>query len=208
MTNKTNGFRESSLYVGLLLSLITMCCLGIVFAVKDFTADSIRQADIEKQNSAFRHLLNGVKFDNNPSAECYLADGFGSAEKKVYVARSKDQVTAYVVYYDVTGGYSTPFSMVAGVGADGIINYVDVVEFNETPGLGDKILRRTGNYLDSFTGTGLSNRRFDVKKDGGDFDYFTGATVTPRAVVRSTRAMLERIGTLDLGSLKKCEAEK
>ncbi len=207
MTSKS--FKDSSFYVGLLLGVITFCCLSIVFIVRDITAERISEAAFEKQNSSFKLLLKGIKFDNNPGAECYIADGLGSSPKKGYVAKYHGKVSAYVVYYDVAGGYSTPFSMVAGVdAASGLINYVDVVEFNETPGLGDKILRSSGNYLDSFSGAGLSNRVFEVKKDGGDFDFFTGATVTPRAVVRSTGSMLKRIGSLDLDALKKCEGER
>ena len=205
MTNENKSRKDSSVYVGLLLAAITFCCLSIVFAVKGVTAEKIMTENAKKQSENFRLLLKGVKFNNNPNAECYLADGFGSSPKKVYVARLNGKVSAYVVYYDVAGGYSTPFSMVAGVNADGTVNRVDVVEFNETPGLGDKILRSNGSYLDGFNGVSLANRNFDVKKYGGDFDFFTGATVTPRAVVRSTKSMLERLGSVDLDSLTKCE---
>ena len=57
--------------------------------------------------------------------------------------------------------------------------------------LGDLILQTAGGWLDQFTGANLSNRKFAVKKEGGDFTYTTGATITPRAVVNAEKDLLE-----------------
>ena len=206
MTNATS-FKNSSAYVGLLLGTITFFCLVFVFITRQATSEAINEVNSSAQNKAFKELLEGITYNNKPLKSCYLIDGLDKKDHKIYVAKFNDTPVAYITYYDVAGGYSTPFSMVASVDSRTVtINYVDVVEFNETPGLGDKILRKKGNYLDSFKGVNLSNRKFEVKKDGGDFDFFTGATVTPRAVVRSTRVMLERISSVSLDKLTPCEA--
>lgn len=205
---KNGNFGESPAYAGLVLAAVTFCCLSLVFAVRGVTAGVIAEAERQKTDDEIGRYLEGVKYDNNPLRTCYLASGFGEGPREVRVATLAGSPVAYVVTYDVSGGYAVPFVMTAGVTAAGNIIYLDVIEFNETPGLGDKILRSSGGFLDSFRGAGLANRVFEVKKDGGDFDYYTGATVTPRAVVRSTASMLRRLGSLELSLLKRCGEER
>ena len=134
-----------------------------------------------------------------------MASIFTKNPTPIYLAKMDDKVSGYVITYDINGGYGTPFIMIAGVDSNFNINYADIVEFNETPGLGDKVLRNQSNFLDSLSGKGLKNARFDVKKYDGDFDYFTGATVTPRAIVRSTKDMLLKLETLDISKLERCK---
>lgn len=200
--------KNSSLRVGLILATITALSLTLIFTVSGLTHEAIIVAKDYEQNQRFASLIPADSYNNSPIRECYLVPGFGAEPKEVYVARMDGIPTGYVINYDVTGGYSTPFKMVAGVTANGSINYVDIVEFNETPGLGDKVLRSKGAFLDNFNGASLANRKFEVKKFGGDFDYYTGATITPRAIVRSTKAMLTKLSKLDLSTFPKCEEAK
>ncbi len=83
-------------------------------------------------------------------------------------------------------GYAGSIRLLVGIGADGRLLGVRVVAHRETPGLGDAIDERKSTWIDGFKGRSLGDpalERWHVKKDGGDFDQFTGATVTPRAVV-------------------------
>jgi electron transport complex protein RnfG len=84
-------------------------------------------------------------------------------------------------------GYGGAIELLVGVNANGEITGVRVVPpHNETPGLGDKIETKKSDWIYSFDGKSLTNPKpegWAVKKDGGDFDSFTGATITPRAVV-------------------------
>ncbi|MCK8306067.1 RnfABCDGE type electron transport complex subunit G, partial [Erwinia amylovora] len=85
-------------------------------------------------------------------------------------------------------GYSGNIQMIVGASFNGIIYGTRVVEPHETPGLGDKIELRISDWIHSFNGQQLSgpgDSHFAVKKDGGDFDQFPGATITPRAVVNA-----------------------
>lgn len=189
-------------YVGFILGIITAICLILVFGTSYFTKDAIANAKHEAQNARYKNLLNGIPYNNVPDEECYIVN---DSNMSVLVARNNNEITAFIVTYDVSGGYSSPFKLIAGVdNATSSLTYIDVVEFNETPGLGDKILRSQGNFLDTFIGKNLKNSIFEVKKYGGDFDYFTGATVTPRAVVRSTKTMLEKLAESDITKLPHC----
>jgi len=83
-----------------------------------------------------------------------------------------------------------------GVYADGTLAGVRVLAHKETPGLGDGIDKRRSPWILAFAGKSLKNPEPDgwkVKKDGGAFDQFTGATITPRAVVKATRKFLEYV---------------
>lgn len=202
--NSTNG-----LVVGLVLATITAMFLAIVFSIKYVVDDKVEQGHAKNQAKKVNLLLKKFSFNNNPIKECYLVDELGSKPTKVFVARMNDEAVAYIVNYDVVGGYSSPFRMIAGISVDGDISYIDLVEYHETPGLGDKILRKYSDFFDSFSHKNLSNAKFDVKKYGGDFDYFTGATVTPRAVTRSTKTMLERMLQIkDITQFPKCKDSK
>ena len=84
--------------------------------------------------------------------------------------------------------------VILGLAADGKVLGARVLAHKETPGLGDKIEVAKGDWILAFDGLSLGNpppERWAVKKDGGDFDQFSGATITPRAVVRALKGGLE-----------------
>ncbi len=118
----------------------------------------------------------------------------GLGDTQVYLARKNGEVTAVAFKLSAAGGYSGPIALVMGVDRDGAILGVRVVAHAETPGLGDKIEKAKSDWILSFAGRSLENtpaERWHVKKDGGDFDQFAGATITPRAVVGGVRAGLD-----------------
>jgi len=91
-------------------------------------------------------------------------------------------------------GYTTDIHMLVGIKLDGTVAGVRIVQHKETPGLGDKIETKKSNWVLSFNEKSLNSPTLDawkVKKDGGEFDQFTGATITPRAVVGAVRKTLE-----------------
>jgi electron transport complex protein RnfG len=80
-----------------------------------------------------------------------------------------------------------------GVDRDGKMLGVRVIKHSETPGLGDKIEPAKSDWIHGFEGKFLGSppaEKFAVKKDGGVFDQFAGATITPRAVVKSVKGGL------------------
>lgn len=110
-----------------------------------------------------------------------------------WVARRGDRPTGLILPITATDGYSGDIHMLVGLSMQGRILGVRVTSHRETPGLGDRIETRKSDWVYSFEGRSLGNPDADnwaVKKDGGVFDQFTGATITPRAVVSTVRDAL------------------
>ncbi|MEW9798157.1 electron transport complex subunit RsxG [Alteromonas sp. CYL-A6] len=116
-----------------------------------------------------------------------------SASHRVYLAVKNNEVQAFAVEATAPDGYSGNIALIVGVSKTMDVLGVRVLDHKETPGLGDKIELAVSDWITGFTG-----RQFDpdnlipwqVKKDGGDFDQFTGATITPRAVVGAVKNAL------------------
>ena len=110
-----------------------------------------------------------------------------------YRARKQGKIVAFA-FPAVAYGYSGEIDLIMGVNTNGTLLGVRVIAHAETPGLGDKIEAGKSNWIFDFKGKSLSNPPKDkwlVKKDGGVFDQFTGATITPRGVVAGIRHGLE-----------------
>ena len=111
----------------------------------------------------------------------------------VYRARLRGEPVAAIFNSIAPDGYNGKIHLLVGVYIDGSLAGVRVVKHAETPGLGDAIEIRKSTWIDGFAGKSLTNPSQDhwrVKRDGGDFDQFTGATITPRAVVTAVHNTL------------------
>ncbi len=111
-----------------------------------------------------------------------------------YRVRQGERVIGVILPATARDGYSGDIRALVGVRSDGSIAGVRVVAHKETPGLGDKVDLRKSRWILGFNDRSLQNPAiidWTVSKDGGAFDQFTGATVTPRAVVVATRRALE-----------------
>ena len=117
-----------------------------------------------------------------------------AAPVTIFRARLRGQPVAAVIYTVAPDGYQGPIEMLVAIAVDGTLLGVQIVRHRETQGLGDQFENRRAGWLRNFKGLSLKNppqQRWSVRKDGGDFDEFTGATITPRAIVRATRRALE-----------------
>ncbi|MCX7096701.1 MAG: electron transport complex subunit RsxG [Methylococcales bacterium] len=120
-----------------------------------------------------------------PSADYNL----GADETTVYLAKKSGKVTAVCFKFVAPDGYSGAINMIMGIDRDGTLLGVRVLSHKETPGLGDKIEVAKSDWILSFVGRSLDNltqAQWAVKKDGGVFDQFSGATITPRKSVQAT----------------------
>jgi electron transport complex protein RnfG len=115
----------------------------------------------------------------------------------VYRARMGNQPTGMVVQATAPDGYGGAIRLLIGVDQDGTLTGVRMIPpHNETPGLGDNIDIRKSDWITGFDGQSLSNTDDSdcaVRKDGGKFDAFTGATITPRAVVGAVHRTLQYV---------------
>ena len=175
-------------------------CLGfaLLLAVTDrVTAQDIAARAIEDRQNSLSQVIPDSIHDNNPVTDSVaMKDGQGN-EITVYRATKEGKVTG--VAYEIFGsGYAGKMKLMLGVDAEGKVLGVRVLAHKETPGLGDKIEVKKGDWILRFTGLSIGNppvEKWKVKKDGGQFDQFAGATITPRGVVRAIREGLEFFAT-------------
>jgi electron transport complex protein RnfG len=132
--------------------------------------------------------------DTQPIPEQYWATLGLESGGDIHIARLDGQPVAAIIPSITPEGYSGDIAMIVGVNFDGSVAGVRVVEHKETPGLGDKVDLRKSDWILSFNGKSLSKPEpsaWNVKKERGEFDQFTGATITPRAVIHQIAKTLQ-----------------
>jgi electron transport complex protein RnfG len=187
---KLEELRSKLFYQGLLLggvALLTSAALA--FASRATEAD-IKAAEAADLKQSLAQVLPG-EYENDLLKDTVTLPG-KEGEVLVYRGRRAGKVEAVV--YRVTGdGYAGNIVCVIGVSSEGKILGVRVINHKETPGLGDKIEPAKGDWIHSFEGKWLGEpvaEKWAVKKDGGVFDQFAGATITPRGVVNAVKGGL------------------
>lgn len=111
-----------------------------------------------------------------------------------YRARYQEKPVAVVLKFNATKGYNGNIALLVGINFNGTLRGVRVTSHKETPGLGDAIELEKSDWISAFDGRSLEDpqrQNWAVKRDSGVFDQFTGATITPRAVVEAVRLALE-----------------
>lgn len=176
--------------------ILGMFCLGfaVVLAITDlFTAKDIAARSLEDRQNSLSQVIPDSIHDNNPVTDTILMKDAEGNEITVYRATKEGKVTG--VAYEIFGsGYAGKIKLMLGVDAEGKVLGVRVLAHKETPGLGDKIETKKGDWILRFNGLSIGNppvEKWKVKKDGGQFDQFAGATITPRGVVNAIRKGLE-----------------
>ncbi len=200
-----------SLFAGFILAFIAaLCTVGVLLAQHD-TNEAIAHNRALQEQQLVRSLLPEIMEREESQGrkvkfECKLISHrlIGHNMRAYIVRNEEDQILGFISSYSTSRGYSNPLILIGGINPQGQISKIDVQLSRETPGIGDKVERRRGNFLDQFDGQNLHSIKWDVKKFGGDFDYITGATVTSRALVLATRDFLEVMATTDLSTLPDC----
>lgn len=185
------SLRRKLSYQGILLGgtvLVTSAALALASRATTPAIDAAAAADLKQ---SLIQVLPG-RYDNDLLQDTLELPGPEGAPVKVYRARHGQQVVAVV--FQVSGrGYAGPIVCIMGVDRDGKVLGVRVLKHAETPGLGDKIEPAKDDWIHGFAHKFLGDppaERFAVKKDGGVFDQFAGATITPRAVVAAVKGGL------------------
>ncbi len=193
-----------ALWAGFSLAFISVICCVIVLKSDSETARIIERNESAAIVKTVNKLLppDAAK---GTSFKCYLIDDPRVGHNmRMYTASRDDEIKGYIMTYSTNRGYSVPLVFIAGFTPDLKVYKADIFISHETPGLGDKVDRNHGAFLDMLNGKGLSDAAWDVKKFGGSFDYITGSTVTSRAVVTATGDALRTLSDLDLAKLKSC----
>ncbi len=178
-------------YQGILLGGVVMITTAALALANRSTSKDIAAAQALDMQQSLSEVLPG-KFDNDLLKDTVVLKG-PNGDVTVYRARKAGQVEA-VVFKVIGIGYAGPIDCMMGIDRNGHITGVRVIKHKETPGLGDKIDPAKSNWIYEFDGKYLGDPPADkwgVKKDGGVFDQFAGATITPRGVVRAVKGGME-----------------
>jgi len=185
---KAGGISRDMVMMVVALTLVTAIAAALLGLTDQVTREPIREA----QRAALQRNLGQVlPVHANVPMDDVIRLGEDDAATTFYVARDADDVVIALAWEVVApDGYSGSIRILMGVLPDGTLHAVRITDHRETPGLGDGIVQNHP-WIDFFIGKTLKNVHWAVKKDGGDFDQFTGATITPRAVVKAVYRGLE-----------------
>ncbi|RTE87818.1 electron transport complex subunit RsxG [Lysobacter sp. N42] len=177
---------------GLILGAFALAATGLLVVTQFLTADRIEQQQRAELMGTLNTLIPEEMHSNDLFADCTLVtnpDVLGrSSPQPVYRARSTNGNTAIAIRTTAPNGYSGNIDMLVAINTNNKVMGVRVLQHRETPGLGDKIETRKSDWILSFTQQNIpaqESPRWEVRKDGGAFDQFTGATITPRAVINA-----------------------
>ncbi|MCB1735216.1 MAG: electron transport complex subunit RsxG [Gammaproteobacteria bacterium] len=197
-TNKDPSLLRSALVAAGVLALFGMIGVGLVASIASGTAKRIAENERLATLRNLHELIDEDTYDNDIFTDVTnVADLqlLGSRDPlPVYRARREGGPVALVMTAIAPDGYNGRIKLLIGIDYSGTVRGVRVLDHHETPGLGDGIELEKSNWILGFVDKSLTSpvkAKWAVRKDGGIFDQFTGATITPRAVVKAVRHALE-----------------
>jgi electron transport complex protein RnfG len=194
-----NESLRGSLRSGVQLALAALLATGLLAGTWALTRQRITDAEHRLQMDALAIVIPAHRYDNDLVQDTIVVDAgpwLGQPLASVHRARLGGRATALVMHVVAPDGYAGDIGLLVAVDRDGRVLGVRVTRHGETPGLGDDIEVERSHWITRFTGRALDDPappRWAVRKDGGDFDQFAGATVTPRAVVAAVKRALELV---------------
>jgi len=176
----------------LVLTLITAGAGLVLSLVESVTREPIAEQRRQEMLRALQAVLPPA--DNSPdddTVELVVGQDKRGRDvmRKFFRGRKDGQLSGLAFKVVAPDGYSGNIDVMVGIDPSGTVVGIEILSHNETPGLGDKIA--FPEYKKTFAGKNLDNADWRVKKDGGEFDQITGATISPRAVVGAVRKGLE-----------------
>ncbi|MFN1551094.1 electron transport complex subunit RsxG [Vibrio natriegens] len=177
---------------GLTLAIFACATTGLVALTQYLTEDQIKQQERKQLLSVLNQVIPETMHDNALTQACTMVSSpeLGAYAMPAYIATKNGEPTAIAIESIAPDGYNGEIKVITGIDSEGKILGTRVLSQKETPGLGDKIDLRVSDWILNFTGKEVTEANWNswrVRKDGGDFDQFTGATITPRAVVKVVR---------------------
>ncbi len=180
-----------------ILALMTLLTSGLLMFSHEMTADKIEAIKLENKLASLNKLIPAMLIDNDLVNDAIAIEeptllGHRKVEQ-LYIGKIAGQITAMAVPVTAQNGYSGDIDLLVGIKANGQITAVEIINHKETPGLGDLIERKKSDWLLQFPNKSITNpseSNWRVKKDRGQFDQITAATITPRAVVGAIKKAL------------------
>ncbi len=189
-------------YKTILKTISIISLLGLIFAISlsitfEKSNPIIEQNKIEFKTKLLNEVLDGLDYDNDLISTYIRIKPNellkNKTEKYAYLAKKNNILQAVLIESIAPDGYSGEINILTAIRSDGEIIGTRIIDHKETPGLGDYIDQKKSSWISNFDGMSLNNRTdpdWRVKKDQGTFDYKAGATITPRAVIKSVKNTL------------------
>jgi len=198
----TKSMQHTMTKNGLILAVFAIITTGLIAVTFFGTKNQIALQQQQKLLSILNAVIDENSYDNIIQLDCALvtsAELLGSNQPQhIYRATKQGQAVAAAIETTAPDGYSGKIQLVVGItssqAGSATVTGVRVLEHKETPGLGDKVDLRISNWVLDFDNQSYSEEiatNWAVKKDGGQFDQFTGATITPRAVVSAVKLSID-----------------
>lgn len=191
---------RTALAAGGLLAACALLAALLLTGTERLTREPIAEARRAAARAALAVVVPPALHDNDLLAdriEVIAPRWLGvDASLALHRARRAGEPTALAIEAVAPDGYAGAIRLIVGVDAGGRVLGVRVVEHRETPGLGDPIEAGRSDWIRSFEGRSLGDPEpsgWTVRKHGGEFDQFAGATITPRAVVHAVRRVLHYV---------------
>lgn len=182
---------------GMTLAVIAAICTALVAATYRLTSGRIAANEQAWLEQSLQPALSGVFFDGSVTESRVVIppphELPGNDAAIVYRVYAEGKPVAALFPVTARDGYAGPIRILVGVDWNGTVTGIRIVEHRETPGLGDRIDQSRSDWVYQFDGRSLDNPAlagWALQVDGGEFDQLTGASVTPRAVIKAIRATL------------------
>ncbi len=192
MSRKSSVAASASILAG-----VAAVCTTLVAGTYQLTAERIIANEDARLKASLQLALGELPYDGDlgaASIELFPPHGLpGNAPALVYPVYAAGLPAAVLFAVTADDGYAGPIRVLIGIRADGKLSGLEILEHSETPGLGDRISSQRSDWARQFSGRSLGNPAVEswaIRVDGGEFDQLTGASVTPRAVIRAIRDTL------------------
>lgn len=182
---------------GVTLAVIAAVCTAMVAFTYGLTASRIAANEKAWLERSLQPALSGLFFDSGVTESILVIPPPhalpGSEAATIYRVYAENTPVAALFVVSARDGYAGPIRTLVGVDIEGTVTGVQVLEHRETPGLGDRVESGKSDWVLQFNGRSLSDPEpagWRIKRDGGQFDQLTGASVTPRAIIKAIRDTL------------------
>ncbi|MEM9404083.1 MAG: electron transport complex subunit RsxG [Pseudomonadota bacterium] len=195
--NSETGKQRPVWSSALVLAVLAVACIALVELTHDLTREQIEANEQAFLEESLRPVLAGIDYDGALSDSTLIIpvphDLPGNQPATVYRIFEDNAPLAALFVVVARDGYAGPIRLLIGITSDGRITRARVIEHRETPGLGDRIEADKSDWMNIFDGRSLQDPNEDnwkIRRDGGDFDQLSGASITSRAVVKALRETL------------------
>ncbi len=189
--------KSAVLQAGLILGGLAAVCTALVAVTHAITAPRIVANEQAYLEQSLAPVLEGVEYDGALLESTIVIPAHndlpGNEPVTVYRVYANEVPAAALFVVNARGGFAGPIRLLVGIAANGQLTGVRVLDHRETPGLGDGIESDKSDWILQFTGRSPGDPpapAWSIRRDGGEFDQLTGASITPRAVIRGIRDTL------------------